>query len=1015
MENSDIEWWLKKGIEDDDLVLFVGAGMSFRLTNSDGTRPFPLWKGLIRSIVKEIPRAKRNEHLEELEKPTPNFLKILDDYEKDDKQVREFLKSTLNDKIDWPRLKSPIHEKLFKLSSKIITTNYDCLFERSGLIHKGTDCFDKSDLKKVGYAKEYLFKVHGCIGCNANRVILFRKDYEALYNKDIYNEDNPGIRKLKDILYSKTILFLGVALDDPYINQILKYTNKESDGYAANNYLFHVEDKDMHDEGVHLIRRAHYEDLDPFIDKLLEIKYGIIEDLALKDSAPIHKAFVEEIEEDLFADLEQYKPYFKGRLEELKKFKPVFEDNRLICVHGLGGIGKTNFISKFLRDNQISGLVYADGRLSPNIETLILRAGFTDLFKTEKRVNISLYESFHKELEKNKKTILIENYQDLKETTFRGFIDYCKNRLVNARIVLVSRKEEQLDSARSKNFLLEGLDKESAYELAKEKIQEREPGMLDVIGEPNLHKLCKDLSYHPKAIEIAIPLIITKHNIGNIGMQLNKEEDGEMLTSLLLDIVFKDEGTSEMEKELLMRFSVFRTPLSYEVFDFIYPEITLTTVNRLVAKSIIERRGNQYKLHPLVRELMLKKIGKGEIYHLSAAKYYEHLYDCTLNNDYTLNIELIEERFYHFFEAQEYKNAVECLIQFFAVYDHVGSIAYVEENLRRIELTNFSGVEVSIVKAYLNIFYGDYKKAFSTLGSIISEKVIIKNPLIQKSVFSNYMDVLGRIGGTDTAIKVFERMQSLPHKHKETDVEILINMGEQHWLTGNVSKAKEYWTSAVKVSEESGRLPVIASAKSHLSKAFISQSKDDLKIAIKLCLESIDNFKTLSDFSSRAFTLIQLAMAYGRDGQMEKALSYIQEAEVFFNDSKDILGKSSALYTRGEMLWGAKKYYRSEEALKGCFNLALEKNIYRFVIESAMLLADIKLNFSLRSEALNYYIMAYSASAQVGNYRLKTIVEYLSAFKKVKPEEYKKGIKLFFKESPKKYHEHLNKKSLLDL
>ena len=164
------------------------------------------------------------------------------------------------------------HKKLFSLSTKIITTNYDKAFEKAIpelqeiKAYKGKDY----ELNRVKKDSIFLFKLHGCID-GIDSMVLFPSDYDGLYD-DKGREAEHALHTLRILISNKTFLFIGTGLGDPQINGIFKEINRIQGIYDQEHYI--ITDKPLENSLNFLtsIKVASYTEIPEVIDQLLEIK-----------------------------------------------------------------------------------------------------------------------------------------------------------------------------------------------------------------------------------------------------------------------------------------------------------------------------------------------------------------------------------------------------------------------------------------------------------------------------------------------------------------------------------------------------------------------------------------------------------------------------------------------------------------------------------------------------------------------------------------------------------------------
>ena len=262
---------LKKAIEADDLVLFIGAGLSWNLKNMDN-ESLEGWDKMVKSITSHL---NKKGHITDKLKQSCDALEPIKALEKLEnkgitkREVGGFVKHyfTLRGGNDFS-----FHKKLFSLSTKIITTNYDKAFEKAipGLqeikAYKGKDY----ELNRVKKDTVFLFKLHGCID-GIDSMVLFPSDYDSLYD-DKGREAEHALHTLRILISNKTFLFIGTGLGDPQINGIFKEINRIQGIYDQGHYI--ITDKLLEDSLKFLtpIKVASYTETPEVIDQLLEIK-----------------------------------------------------------------------------------------------------------------------------------------------------------------------------------------------------------------------------------------------------------------------------------------------------------------------------------------------------------------------------------------------------------------------------------------------------------------------------------------------------------------------------------------------------------------------------------------------------------------------------------------------------------------------------------------------------------------------------------------------------------------------
>ena len=262
---------LKEAIEADDLVLFIGAGLSWNLKNTDN-ESLEGWDKMVKSITSHL--NEKGHITDELKQSCDGLepIKALEKLETEGinrRQVGEFVKHyfTLGKENDLS-----FHKKLFSLSTKIITTNYDRAFEKAIPELQKVKAYKGKDDKLTRLKKEsdFLFKLHGCIE-HIDSIVLFPSDYNELYDGE-GREAEHALYALRNLIFNKTFLFIGTGLGDPQINGIFKEINRIQGIYNQKHYI--ITDKPLEDSLSFLIsiKVTSYTEIPEVIDQLLEIK-----------------------------------------------------------------------------------------------------------------------------------------------------------------------------------------------------------------------------------------------------------------------------------------------------------------------------------------------------------------------------------------------------------------------------------------------------------------------------------------------------------------------------------------------------------------------------------------------------------------------------------------------------------------------------------------------------------------------------------------------------------------------
>ena len=269
MEN--IPHGLKEAIEKDELVLFIGAGLSWDLKNTEG-KTLGGWKEMVSSILsflkdKEYITAEEQQSYDKLE--PIGALKKLEDKGISRREIGDFLKHYFTLKKSK---KLPIHKKAFRLSTKIITTNYDRAFEIAFPELQEIKAYKTKDyeLNKLKKDPIFLFKLHGCIE-HIDSMVLFPSDYDKLY-KSTGREAEHALYALRNLIFNKTFLFIGTGMGDPQITSFFEEIKRTQGIYNQEHFIITFEPLKESLNFLTPIKINDKKEIPGVIDQLLDIK-----------------------------------------------------------------------------------------------------------------------------------------------------------------------------------------------------------------------------------------------------------------------------------------------------------------------------------------------------------------------------------------------------------------------------------------------------------------------------------------------------------------------------------------------------------------------------------------------------------------------------------------------------------------------------------------------------------------------------------------------------------------------
>lgn len=240
MDKKNIPLELIENFKSGRGAFFVGAGLSLGAG-------FPTWDGLIReliSLAKKTPYISK-EKIDEYEKLISDSSKFLFLAEELKLELGSHYSKYMEERfLNRSYTPTKNHELLASIACDIIVTiNYDDLIEQAFIKKwgKSPNVFIYSQSKEAANSfwkdRFFILKAHGDAKRDIDSLILSQKDYR----RTLYNQ--PGYRSiLQSIFTGKSLLFMGVSLNDPEFNQLLDFLHDSYHGGGPTHYLL-VEDK----------------------------------------------------------------------------------------------------------------------------------------------------------------------------------------------------------------------------------------------------------------------------------------------------------------------------------------------------------------------------------------------------------------------------------------------------------------------------------------------------------------------------------------------------------------------------------------------------------------------------------------------------------------------------------------------------------------------------------------------------------------------------------------------------
>lgn len=624
----DIPKSLIEKMNKNQLVVFAGAGLSMNAG-------LPSWIELIKNILDELndKEPKSEKYKEALKDDIMTPLDVLNKIE----HHKEFAIEALEQKIRSydKTMPTQIFLEIGKISTKIITTNYDCILDSCYQDFEKITYNNTFKVSKISNYDKYIFKIHGDIH-EPDKCILFPFQYEELYTKN----EQSSIFELKKIISDKSILFLGFSLNDPYINYVFEFITKIYSGFTPEHFIITTEKGKKWPNRVTPILINSHSEIVPLLENISKNKNN---QSSLKESF-LSKLNDEnnniiDVSESLEYDLPPNNKFWVGRKKELENISAdIF---KVIFITGIGGQGKSALAAYYLKNCFDSHLFeYGDwrdfkeeaNRFQTKLISIIKRITNNKIssIQLDKTTNTELIDLFFKHLA-NKRIIFvfdnIDSYIDLESFTPSGGMKYFFEQALekdhNSKFIFTCRPFIREASSNFYQLTLSGLSKVESEEIF---------ALYNIpISKDQLKKLSEKSFNLTKGHPLWLNLIAAQalRGVETVGKFIQSIEDKtdfneEGFSSILSEKILNEVWYSLNEKQQTLLRGIAETVKPETVSNLkkiIEPELksnqfekafkVLKNLNLIEVKSS-EISEEQIELHPLVKEFISSKFPRTE-------------------------------------------------------------------------------------------------------------------------------------------------------------------------------------------------------------------------------------------------------------------------------------------------------------------------------------------------------------------------------------------------------------------
>ena len=789
---NEIPKILQDKLHQNEVIPFVGAGISSGVKDKNGKELFLKWDDLLLSSVDIL---NDNNMLDEanyikssikVAKTAESYLTIANSIKEYlSTQWKDFLNGNFNkdfDNIDENTLEIP--KEVWNLGNLVITTNYDNVMSWS-TDPKNLITWDKKDISgqvdslKNLPTKNTLWHLHGRID-NLDDIVLTKESYES-----VYDQDSGSIEVLKYHMLTKSFIFLGFSLDDIYLREQLK---KIQTLFAENSSPHFIVLKKGREPDL-----SEFGDIKPiYIEDYDEDYLRVLKKLSnFKNSDPRENNTAQVIEKIKEKEIIPFNVPFKS-----KEKGAIGIDEKLTEVHekltssqktsigqkasfqGIGGLGKTQLAVEYAHKYKVcyTGVIWLT--IDQSIDEQ-----FLDLATKVFCLNEHIEAKEKIEIVKDKLFALKDALIILDNVDGKEEIKELYEKLSDNKILITSRNAIQGFSA----IPLDTLNEENSLKLLiSESCREIRDDELD-----SAKKICIELDGLPLALEMAGSYVEFSGLDWNEYYGLYMEDGISFLEESDIESCTKHE--INISKTLSLSDSFLKdNPLIQKIIHLLAWSANEPMDKKLIAKMLDEKElklslpislGNKlkfikvsedgYNLHRLVRDIWQKK---------------EHLTDEFINST-----------------ASNLSSYMKKIKDEFLMLKELDKASL--QAKRWAKVTNDKYLKASLINysVYPDYHMGNYKIALENINEVY---LLLEgdNTDIYAEVLNNKGVLMDYLGNSKEAKPYYEKALEIKKRlNKDADysniAESFINMGFNLESLGDLEEAKIYYKKALEMNK----------------------------------------------------------------------------------------------------------------------------------------------------------------------------------------------------------------------
>ena len=566
---------------------------------------------------------------------------------------------------------------------------------------------------------------------------------------------------------------------------------------------------------------------------------------------------------------------FVGREEELAFLR---SSRGVVVIYGMAGIGKTSLAARAFPSAYWYSFIGLEDfyYLAWQIGLFLNSLGWTDLtdyLRSGDREESDVFEMIKSGLEKTGGTLVLDDLHKCTDEKVSRLLSYLAG-MKNGRVVVTTRVKPNLGAEGVTYIHLKGLKPEETYMLARLKGREITPEEFADIYSITLG--------HPLALNLLVESQI-------------RGRSGENLFDFLFGEVYRELDGDE--RLMLSILALFDEPVEYEAIKALYgKKNAFPVLYSLLKRGLVERKGNAYSIHELLRgfvrnvssaderayyaaysDYLARKISPPDF--LKAMKYAIASGDRDrVRKLVALRIQKVKQVVTDFPRA--YLRVLSLLPDEPAVKLEMGMIYFQKglfEKARKLwaeaeeELEGPLRLEVESLLADICMELGDldcagrHLKETEALARELNDRHGWLSYYMELTKYEFYMENLDK--ALESAFKELEIVKELGNIEEEPLV--LLHVGDIYSPMGEREKAVEYYVEALKLSEAYGMRFIEYTAYMELAKAHYSMGRYEK--AVEYATRAVDYFMRIRNYRRAVDAMAYRCVSYIGLGELEMA------------------------------------------------------------------------------------------------------------------------------------------------